>query len=80
MSKFGTKYASFGYFWASIFKSLLSYLKSAPSNWQFCPKRCVGVEVVKFANLEDFSKKTIMSKFRTKNVLFGHVWAAILKK
>ena len=32
MSKFGTKNALFGYFWARISKKLLPYLKSAPSN------------------------------------------------
>ena len=32
MPKFGTKSALFGYFWAGIWKKLLSYLKSAPSN------------------------------------------------
>ena len=32
MPKFGNKNALFGYFWAGIFKNLLSYLKSAPSN------------------------------------------------
>ena len=33
MSKFGTKNALFGYFWARISKILLSYLKSAPSQF-----------------------------------------------
>ena len=32
MGKFGTKNILFGYFWASILKKLLSYLKPAPSN------------------------------------------------
>ena len=32
MPKFGIKNALFGYFWARIFKKILSYLKSAPSN------------------------------------------------
>ena len=36
MAKFGTKNALFWYFWARIFKKLLSYLKSAPSNLSIC--------------------------------------------
>ena len=35
-TKFGTKNALFRYFWARIFKKLLSYLTSAPSNLSIC--------------------------------------------
>ena len=36
ITKFGTKNASCGYFWARILKELLSCLKSAPSNFFYC--------------------------------------------
>ena len=36
MTNFGTKSALFGYFWVRVLKKLLSYLKSAPSNWSIC--------------------------------------------
>ena len=36
MPKCGTQNASVGYFWARILKILLSYLKSAPSNFSNC--------------------------------------------
>ena len=36
MPKFGTKSTLSGYFWARILKTLLSYLKSAPSNLSIC--------------------------------------------
>ena len=42
MLKLGTKNALFGYFWATILKKILSYLKSAPSilsKWKFCGKK-----------------------------------------
>ena len=36
MTEFGTKNALFGYFWVRNLKKLLSYLKSAPSNFSNC--------------------------------------------
>ena len=36
MPKFGTKNALVRYFWSRISKQLLSYFKSAPSNWSNC--------------------------------------------
>ena len=36
MAKAGTKSAVFGYFWARIFKKLLTYLKWVPSNLSIC--------------------------------------------
>ena len=53
--------------WVSLdwnFEKLLSYLKSAPSN---------------LSNFMNFEEKKTMSKFRTKNALFGYFWAKILK-
>ena len=62
--KFRTKNALFGYFWAGIWKTLFSYLKSALSNSSNCK----------------FLKKTKMSKFGTKDVWFGYFWAGIWKQ
>ena len=56
MPKFRTKNASCGYFWATILKNLLSYLKSAPSN---------------FSNSK-FREKTKIPEFETKNALFEY--------
>ena len=62
MSKFGTKNAL--YFQPRIFKKLLSYLKSAPSN---------------LSNWKVLQKNPKMSKFGTKNALFWYFWARIWK-
>ena len=51
-------------FWDTIWKKLLSYLKSAPSNFSNCK----------------FGEKTKMSKFGIKNVWFGYFWTGIWKK
>ena len=39
----------------------------------------ISNRMVKFVKLEDFAKKTKMSKFGSKNVLLGHFWARILQ-
>ena len=57
MPKFVTKNTLVKYFWARlVFKKLLLYLKSAPSNLPNCK----------------FCQKTKMFKFGTKNALFGY--------
>ena len=37
------------------------------------------IRTLKFVKLHNFSKKTKLPKFETKNVLFGYFWARILK-
>ena len=65
MPKFGIKNTLFTYFyWARNFKTLLSYLKSAPSN---------------LSNCKIPQKNTKTPKFGTKNALFGYFWARISK-
>ena len=56
MPKFGSKIPS-RYFRATIFRKLLIYLKSAPSD---------------LSNCKLSQKKTKIAKFRTKNTLFGY--------
>ena len=65
MSKFGTKNALFGHFWASIFKNLVKF----------------EISTFQFVYLQNFARKTKMPKFETKNALFllGYFWARILK-
>ena len=46
--KFSTKNALFVYFWAWIWKQLLSYLQSAPSNLSYCKVGCKKIKILKF--------------------------------
>ena len=64
LTKFATKNALIGYFWARLLKKLLSHLKEQPQIFQ----------------IGNFRKKWKMSKFGTKNVWLGYSWAIILKK
>ena len=63
MSKFGTKNALFGYFWARILKNYRHICNQHP---QICL-------------IARFCEKTKKSKLETKNSLFGYFWARILK-
>ena len=52
MSKFGTKNALFGYFWAKVWKKLLSYLRSTRLNWSNCKISQKEKTKQKWLNLE----------------------------
>ena len=65
MPKLAIKNTLFKIFWATSLKNLLSDLKSVPSN----------LSIAKFRQI-----KTNMSKFGTKNALFGYFCSGILKK
>ena len=92
---FGTKNALFGYFWVKILKKLLSYLISAPSNLSNCntsrknknfyiwEQKCF-IWIFLAWNLKKIltylKPADKMTKFGTKNDLFGYFWARIFKK
>ena len=65
MHKFGTKNVFFGYFWVNFLKKLLSYLKSAPSNFL--------ILITKF-------RKKKKQKCLNLGPKFGFFWTRIWKK
>ena len=58
MSKFGTKNALFGYFWATILKN-------------YCH---IWNHHLRISVIAKFCEETKMPKFGAKNVLFGYFW------